>query len=211
MDRFHLGAKSGLITVESANAVLFAWRNAHASKHQFISQLWVKWRTVDGFTAEQEVALDVLPVTAFGATPANYTGGTDLSDYSGTDGAAVLATNAIRPRSKDRSRPSLDARSCLETGNVRIATTTALAHAGSPTIATHPWLSDSMVELDTGATVARNVLDMRWEAPGYESGAVDYEGCWQIKSGEGFIITAPIALGAGGTGRLIVEVDWLES
>jgi hypothetical protein len=212
LNRFHLSAKSGIIAASlGANSVLFAWRNAHASKHLFLSALTVKWRTITGYTAEQEIQIAVLPVTAFGASPANYTGGTDLSDYTG--GSAVLATNAIRARSKNRGDQSLELRSSLETGNVRIATTAGLSHAGSPTIATHPWMADGCLELATSTTVQRGIIDMFWEAPTFETqaGMVDYEGCWKIPSGEGFVVTNPIALGAGGTGRLYVEADWLES
>jgi hypothetical protein len=210
LNRFHLGAKSGIIAASlAADSVLFAWRNAHASKHQFIARVSAKWRAITGYTAEQEIELAVLPVTSFAA--ASYTGGTDLSDYTG--GSAVLATNAIKPRSKNRGDQSLVLRSCLESGNVRIATTAGLSHAGSPTRATHPWVAGGCQELATGVTVQRGAFDVTWEAPGFESGAglVDFEGCWPIPSENGFIITNPIALGAGGTGRLYVEVDWLES
>lgn len=212
MNRYHLGAKSGIIAgAISANGVLFAWRNSHASKHQYISSFTAKWRTLTGFPTEQEIQLAVLPVTSFAA--ANYAGGTDLSDYAGTDGAAVPATNAIKPRAKNTGRPAIELVSCLSAGNVRIASTAALTHGGAPTIATHPWSSDSVLELAAASTVQRGILDIFWEAPSFEAGGgiVDYEGCKKIKSEEGFIITVPIALGATGTGRLHVEVDWFES
>ncbi len=210
MNRFHLSARSGLIAgAVSANAVLFAWRNAIANKHQFIEAMTVKWRTVTGFPAEQEIALSVLPVTAFGASPANYTGGTDLSNYTG--GSAVVATNAIKPRSKNRKDQSLVLRSALETGNVRIADTTALSHAGSPTIATHPWMADGFVELAANSALPRGFLDLFWEAPKRADAMIDYEALWPMPPENGFVITNPIALGATGTGRLIVEVDFIES
>jgi hypothetical protein len=212
MNRFHLGAKSGIIAASlAANSVLFAWRNSHTKKQLFIAAVTVKWRTLTGYTTEQEIGIDVLPVTAWGASPANYTGGTDLSDYTG--GSAVIATNAIKPRSKNRSDQALVLRSGLEAGNVMIATTAGLSHAGSPTKATHPWMSGGALELATGVTVPRSAFELKWEAPGFEAGGgmVDYEGCWPMPPENGFIITNPIALGAGGTGRLTVEVDWLES
>lgn len=209
MNRFHLGATSGIIAASlAANSVLFAFRNSHASKHLFISQILVKWRTVTGYDDPQEIRIAVLPVTSFAST--NYTGGTDLSNYTG--GSPVLATNAIKPRSKDRNNQRLVLRSCLETGNIRIATTAGLSHAGSPTIATHPWMDDSVHELDNASAPALGAMDLGWEATGEGGGAmVDYEGCWPIPADNGFVITNPIALGAGGTGRLIVEIDWLES
>lgn len=210
MNRFHLSAKSGLIAgTVTADSVLFAWRNSITNKHQFLEALTVKWRTITGFPTEQEIQLAVLPVTAFGGTPANYSGGTDLSNYTG--GSAVVATNAIKPRAKNRADQSLTLRSQLATGNIRIATTGALSHGGSPTIATHPWMVDGFVELASNAAVPRGFLDMFWEAPRNSEDIVDYEALWPLPPENGFIITNPIALGATGTGRLIVEADFIES
>lgn len=209
MNRFHLGAVSGLITGVSANGVIFAFRNSHAQKQMFVTQMLVKWRTTTGFTAQQEVRLSVLPVTSFAS--ANYTGGTDLSDYTG--GSAVTATNAIKPRAKNRADQRTVLRSALETGNVRIATTGALNHGGAPTIATHPWMDEGTTELAAGDGVPTSIIDIGWEVNPFEcsAGMVDYEGGWPIPSENGFIITLPIAMGAGGVGRLTVEMDWIES
>lgn len=203
MNRYHLGAVSGLVTGVTANGVVFAFRNSSAAKTLFITGARLNWWTTTAFGGAQEMRLSVLPVTSFAS--ANYTGGTDLSNYTG--GSAVLATNAIRPRAKNRGDQRLELRSVLETGNVRIASTGALSHAGAPTIATHPWL-------DRGASSATtHAFEATWEAPGLESGAgfVDYEGAWQIRPEEGFVVTMPIAMGASGVGRLAVELDWLES
>lgn len=210
MNRFHLCARSGVIAgAISQDGVLFAWRNSMTNRMQFLEALTVKWRTITGFPTEQEIALSVLPVTAFGASPANYSGGTDLSNYTG--GSAVTATNGIRPRSKDKNNPSLDLRSGLETGNIRIATTAALTHAGSPTILTHPFIADGFTELAANAALPRGFLDLFWEAPRRGDAQIDYEGLQPIPPGQGFIITVPVALGATGTGRLTVEADFVES
>ena len=65
MNRFHLSAKSGIIAgAVSANAVLFAWRNSHASKWQFLEALTVKWATLTRFPTEQEIALALVAVNA---------------------------------------------------------------------------------------------------------------------------------------------------
>ena len=113
--------------------------------------------------------------------------------------------------SKNRKDQSLILRSALETGNIRIATTAALTHAGSPTIATHPLISGGFVELAAATTVQRGFLDLFWEAPKRGDALVDYEGLWPMPPENGFVITVPIALGATGTGRLIVEADFIES
>lgn len=210
MNRFHLGATSGVIAASlAANSVLFAFRNSHASKILFVTQILVKWRTIAPYTTQQELRIALMPVTSFAS--ANYTGGTDLSNYTG--GSAVLATNAIKPRAKNRANQSLTLRSCLETGNVRIATTAGLSHAGSPTIATHPWADEGMLEKDASEDPAGGAIDIGWEVNPFEcsAGMVDYEGGWPLPPENGFVITNPIALGAGGTGRLTVEMDWIES
>jgi hypothetical protein len=208
VNRFHLSAKSGIIAgAVSANAVLFAWRNSHAKKWQFLEALTVKWDTLTGFPTEQEIGIEVLPVTSFAS--ANYTGGTDLSDYTG--GSAVLATNAIKPRSKNRADQGTVLRSHLESGNVRIATTGGLSHAGAPTIATHPWMAGSYTELAANAAIPRGFLDIFWEAPKRGDALVDFEGLKPMPPENGFVIRNFIALGATGTGRLIVEADFIES
>lgn len=206
MNRFHLGAVSGLITGVSANGVIFAFRNSHASKQLFITQVLAKWRTTTPFTNPQELRISLLPVTSFAS--ANYTGGTDLSNYTG--GSAVPATNAIKPRAKNRADQRIALRSCLETGNVRIATTGALSHGGAPTIATHPWIDEGTYE--PGSSVA-SLIDIGWEVNPFEcsAGMVDYEGGYPLPPENGFVITLPIAMGAAGVGRLTVEMDWIES
>lgn len=189
---FRLAATSGLITGLSANDVMFAWRNPDLL--QFIAEIRVKWRTVAGFTAAQEMAVAAHLVSSFVA--ANYSGGTDLSDPA-SNPAYIRCDEgfgASLSKATDKSR--------LVSGNVRIATTGALTHAGSPVIQSQPFLWDGFAELASAATVHKGRADMVYAPSDQRELPFGADG--------GFIVRAPIALGAGGTGRLSVEVCWYE-
>lgn len=205
---FSLSAFSGLIAgAVSANGVLFAWRNPPTvvngdtnSIAQRIKMLVVKYRTVTGFPTAQEISLAATYVSAFGSPVADYTGGTDLSDQVG-------GTDAIRRLGADLGPKPLQA-SVLQSGNVRIATTAALSHAGSPTIKTHPFAWDGYFELAAASTVQEGAFDLIW-TPSLE-GSENHKGLL-LHAGTGFIIRNPIALGATGTCRIFVEVFWEEA
>jgi hypothetical protein len=205
---FNLSARSGLIAgAISADGVLFAWRNpptkADGSTNtvgQRLKMLVAKARTVTGFPTAQEVSLAAHSVSVFGSPVADYSGGTDLSNQdAGTDAVRRLGPD-IGPKPQQTS--------VLQTGNVRIATTAALTHAGSPTIKTHPFASDSWFELGTASTVQEGGCDLIW-TPSPE-GSEHCKGLLYTP-GSGFIIKVPIALGATGTLRLWVEVFWEEA
>lgn len=205
---FALSAFSGLIAgAVSANAVLFAWRNpptrADSSTNvvgQRLKMLAVKYRTVTGFPTAQEISIAAHVVTAFGSPAADYTGGTDLSDQA-------AGTDAIRRIGPDLGPPPAQT-SVLQSGNVRIATTQALSHAGSPTIKTHPFAWDSTFELASATTVQEGAFDLIW-TPSLAA-AKENKGLIMLP-GTGFVLRNPIALGATGTCRIFVEAYWEEA
>ncbi len=209
---FNLSARSGLIAgAVSADGVLFAWRNpptklvpdsngATNLVGQRLKMLVAKARTVTGFPTAQEITLSAHSVSVFGSPVADYTGGTDLSDQAaGTDAVRRLGAD-IGPKPQQLS--------VLQSGNVRIATTAALSHAGSPTIRTHPFASDSWAELASATTVQQGGCDLIW-TPSPEGS--DHCKGLIYPPGTGFIIKLPVALGATGTIRLWVEVFWEEA
>lgn len=196
---FRLAGVSGLITGVAADGVLFAWRNPSADIVQHLVALTLKWRTVSGFTAAQEVAIAAHHVTAFdAASPANYAGGTDLSNPA-SNPAYVNLDEIINSA---YSYTESNSKSVLATGNVRIATIAALTHAGTPVIASQPFGWDAFAELAAGASVQKGVCDVLYRPA--------HGGYQRFGSNAGFVVRAPIALGAGGTGRLGVEVAWFE-
>lgn len=195
---FRLAATSGLITGTSAGDVVFAWRNPSTTKMQRLLYLALKWRTVAGFTAAQEMALAVHVVTSFGA--ANYTGGTDLSDPASSP--AYLNTGLVLDSTYSYTTPKT--KSVLLTGNVRIASTGALSQGAAPTVQSQPFAWDAFSELAAAATVHKGRADIV-HAPRRDFGfELDFG------SDAGFVAKLPIALAAGGTGRLSVEVVWAE-
>lgn len=193
---FHVSGLSGIVAASlAADSVLFHFRNPDTNTAGVrLKLLNARWRTVTGYTASQEVALAAYEVTAFGATPADYTGGTSLG-----------AT--IRKFGPDTA-PKPQRATSLVAGNVSIATTAGLAHAGSPTIATQPFAFNGGNELAAAATVAKNGFDLVWQ-PSFEG--VEARKGFVFAPGKGFIIRNPVALGAGGTGRLYVEAFFEET
>lgn len=195
---FQLAAKSGLIAAATAaDSVLFAWRNPSATVVQYLHRLEVHVRTVTGFSAAFENALEARDVSSFAA--ANYTGGTDLSH-------PTTAAN------KAYSRISVDAllkpkqETILDSGNVRIATTTGLSHAGAPVIASHPFLYDANAELITADAVGKGFADLVWDAPFVGGEFVPRP----MAADAGFVIRNPVQLAAAGAVRFFVSVVWSE-
>jgi hypothetical protein len=192
---FHVSGLSGVVAASlAADAVLFHFRNPDTNTAACrLQRLHAKWRTIAGYTAAQEVSLGAYYVSAFGATPADYTGGTSL-------GATI---RILGPDTGSKPKRA----TILAAGNVSIGTTAGLSHAGAPTITTQPFAYDGANELAAAATVAKGAFDLEWQ-PSDE--AIDNRKGLVLIPGTGFVIRNPIALGAGGTGRLFVEAFWEE-
>ncbi len=178
-------ATSGLLTTIAAGTAtaghIFVVR-APATNVMVITRLAVKWRTVVGFSAAQEVFLKVFRLTGFSA---NYSGGTDI----------VLTTPQFKKRA---SYPSTTIQ------QARIGSTGALT-AGTQTLDTNEFASDSCWDLAAGATVPKKELNM-------QCGTIHPGNHPLVLTGnEGFIVRNEILMGAAGTGRLIVEMDWFET
>ncbi len=192
---FNVSGLSGIVAASlAADSVLFHFRNPATNVAACrLKRVVAKWRTIAGYTAAQEVSLAAYYVSAFGVTPADYTGGTSLG--------ALIRTLGPDTASKPKRTTILVA------GNVSIATTAGLAHAGTPTVASQPFAYDGANELAAAATVAKGAFDVVWQ-PSDEG--IDNRKGLVLVPGTGFIIRNPIALGAGGTGRLFVECFWEE-
>ena len=192
---FHVSGLSGVVAASlAADSVLFHFRNPDTNTAACrLKRLVAKWRTIAGYTASQEVSMGAYYVSAFGATPADYTGGTSL-------GGTI---RVLGPDTGSKPRRT----TILAAGNVSIATTAGLSHAGTPTVASQPFAYDGANELAAAATVAKGGFDLVWQ-PSDE--AIDHRKGLVLIPGTGFIIRNPIALGAGGTGRLFVEAYWEE-
>lgn len=199
---FHVSGLSGVVAASlAADSVLFAFRNPPTRADggdNFaairLKRLVAKWRTIAGYTASQEVSLGAFQVSAFGATPADFTGGTDLG-------------TSVRIFGPDTAPKPIQA-TLIQSGNIRIASTAGLSHAGTPTVAAQPFAYDGANELAAAATVAKGGFDLVFQPS--DEGVDRSKGLVLIPT-TGFVIRNPVALGAGGTGRLFVEAYWEEA
>jgi hypothetical protein len=195
---FRMSAVSGLITGVAQDGVVFAHLNPSSTVVQHLVEVQLKYRTVAGFTSAQEMALAASWVTAFGSPAANYTSGTDLSDPASNP--AYVHLN--QPLGSSVSFTDERTKSVLASGNVRIADTGALSHAGSPTIKSQPFAWDNFSELAAGASIHKGFFDFKWQPSN------DAEG--KLGENAGFVVRPPVAMGAGGTGRFHISYVWYE-
>lgn len=183
--RYRLGFQSGLITaVAAASATaghLFAFRWGSGAGVGLIHRVTARWVTIAGFTAAQEIGLDLIRATGYSAS------------HAGGSPATLTGVNLKRRQSMAASMLT-DAR----------GPTTGALTAGTHTLDAQAMAFDSFAELAAGATVGkgRMLLDMETH--------VNTGGPMELATNEGFIVRNLIAMGAGGTARLSVEVDWSE-
>ena len=198
---FNVTGVSGVVAVGlAANAVMFACRvpttlaNGDTNTRGMrLKRLLCRWRTITGFTVAQETSAGAFEVSAFGSPAADYTGGTEL-------------TATIRKYGPDPG-PKPAQTSFFQTGNIRILSTTGLAHAGTPTLATQPFAYDGASELDAGTVAAKGQYTITFAPSGEGS---DANKGLIFLPGTGFVIRNLVLLGAGGTGRVFVDLVWAE-
>lgn len=193
---YRSGAKTGLLTGISAGTAtaghVWAARWAPATpsgagtgmaqKRMFavLQRFRARWYTITGFTGAQEVGLDLFRLTGYSAA---HTGG-----------------NALTPtpkRSNFRGAPS----AALLTG--RIATTADLT-SGTHVIDTDPMASGAFAELAAGAAVPKGLFELFLSTDDLDRYPV------VLAANEGLLLRNTIAMGAAGTARVVVEMDWLE-
>jgi hypothetical protein len=191
---------SGLISGIAANGVLFSFSNPSTAVDLGgpaydvfrLEALDVEARVISGFTSAQELGIQA----HFVKSAAAYTGGTSLSLASGAP--AFFMADRPLDSTYDYSIDYPGGSRLSESANAAriIQTTTALTPVGSPVINAMPFAWDSVAELATSPATPKGVLSFSYR-----------EGKKGQTFGEnaGFIIRAPIALGAGGTIRLFVR------
>lgn len=184
---FRLGVQSGDLTGVAARTAsaghLVAFRNPTGSSMlAIIQRIRARWFTNAGFTAAQLIGLSMYRVTGYTAA---HTGGT----------AATLTT----PMAKKRTSHAVPV--CT----VQYPTTGALTN-GTETFDTtlQPIASGFFAELAAGAAVPKGQIDILFE-PQHEGGYP-----FVLAASEGIVICNEVAMGAGGTARLVVEFDWIE-
>lgn len=183
--RYRLAQQSGLITVVAAATAsaghLFAFRWSSAAGVCLVHRVRAKWATVAGFTAAQEIGIDLIRATGYSA--------------SHTSGTAATLTGVNLKRRQSMAASAL--------ADARISATGALT-AGTHTFDANAMAFDSFSELAAAATVAKGQMVVELDAQ------MDFGGPLELATNEGFVIRNTILMGAGGTARLTVEVDWTE-
>lgn len=155
-------------------------------KFLVLQRLRARWFTVAGFTAAQEVGLDLFKVTGYTAA---HTGGAAITP------SPKRTTNA----------PPFPA--TLMTG--RVATTADLTN-GTETFETDPIASAAYAELAAAATVPKGAFELFLSTEDLDRYPIVLGPGTAASPGEGLVLRNTIAQGAGGTARIVVEMDWLE-
>lgn len=182
---YRIGAASGLITGVAAGTAsaghIFAARWNNVSKLALVTYFRARWSTIAGFTAAQEVGLDLYVARSY---TSNHTGGTGLT----------LTGNNAKKRSSYATTNFAD---------MRISTTGALTNVAT-TLDSQPIAYGSVSELATGAAIPKLSLQI-------EFGLNDTSMHPLILSQDtGLVLRNTILMGAGGTARVAIEMEWME-
>lgn len=193
---YRTGARTGLVAGvaggSATNGHLWVARwapsqggAAAAARPQFalIQRLRARWFTISGFTAAQEVSLSLFRLTGYTVA------------HSGGTGAQALTP------SPKRTKFAGTAAAALMTG--RIAGTDQLT-AGTQVLDTDPIAGGSFAELAAAATVPKGYFELFLST----EDLAEYP--LILAPNEGLLLRNEVAMGAGGTARLVVEMDWLE-
>jgi hypothetical protein len=182
---YRLSAQTGLITgIAAATATagfIFSFRWTNAAKLALIERIRAQWITVAGFTAAQEVGLDIIQARNFSASSS---GGT----------AVTITGDSMKKRS---------AHGTTNVGDIRISTTGALT-AGTLTLDGNAIAHGGFAELAAGAAVPKGRFETEFDS------RRDGVSPLILAQNQGLIVRNLILMGAGGTARVNIEMDWRE-
>jgi hypothetical protein len=182
-----LSAATGSLSAVAAGTAtagfIFAFRWTHATQICVINKIAVRWATEAGFTAEQTVGVAVFVGRSYGTVSS---GGTTIT----------LTGEAMKKRASYGT---------TNLGDARIATTGALTvGAGSVTLDQMPIMQGYARELATGAAIPKQViaLDRQWD--------IGQSMPLQLTQNMGILVRNEVLMGAAGTARVVVDLDWSE-
>jgi hypothetical protein len=192
---YRIAAISGLLTgVAAASASaghLFAMRWAPTTaagattveKRRFarLQRLRARWFTSAGFTTAQDVGMDL----------------SVLRGYTGAHSGGVAMTLTGDAQKKRASFPS------SAVASMRIGNTGALT-AGTHTFDAQPVAQGYFAELAAAATVPKGMFELFLSTEDLDRDPI------VLAPNEGICIRNSILMGAGGTARLVVELEWAE-
>ena len=159
------------------------------SPRQFLvlQRLRAKWRTVAGFTAAQQIGMDLSIVRGYSAA---HTGGVASMTPSGK---RVSGTGPGVPFGT----------SLVTAANLQISNGGALTN-GTETFDAQPIKWDGFAELAAAATTFKGTMEILLSTDDLDRYPV------VLAANEGLVIRNTVAMGAAGTAQLAVELDWLE-
>lgn len=187
---------SGLIagvaagTATAGHLWAFRWPTpTDARQFAVIQRLRVRAFTIAGFTAAQEVRLAVYKLTGYSASHSGGTGAiVPSTKRTGNAAAAVPPSGGAMPAAL---------------AVIQVANTGELT-AGTQTLDAQPIKSAVYSELAAAATVPKGAIDIL--AP--TDDVIRHP--FVLQGNEGLLVRNEVAMGGGGTVRLIVEVEWYE-
>lgn len=198
---YTIAAVSGVFSAVAAGTAsaghLFAlrWPTAVANvpvdprKLLVLQRLRARWRTVVGFTAAQQIGMDLSIVRSYTAP---HTGG--LASMTPSQKRAVF------PPQGATAGPTA---SLVTAANLQIANTGALTN-GTETFDAQPIKWDSFAELAAAATVPKGSMEIFLSQEDLDRYPI------VLAQNEGLVLRNTTLMGAGGTAQLAVELDWLE-
>lgn len=180
--QFRLGAISGILTGVGANGDLFSFNlvSGAGDPEVIIQRIKLRWQTLTAFTAAQEILIRVFRETWTSAR---------------TGGTQILPANF--PRRNPQFASAIGAAS-----DIRIATTGALT-PGTTTVET-----ESLGVLSLWSQTAAAPAVLGHEAIIGPDRDVGY--LTRLRHAEGIVVRSVIAMGAAGTGRLSMDLEWME-
>lgn len=201
LGHYRLAAFSGLTTGLGANAVIFSARWATTQLlRAAITRLRITGQIITAFTGAQEIQIAGLLASGFTA--------------SDTGGTAI----APPPAGQNSFLQVSESGQASQFTDLRIASASAVA-AGTRTLDTAPFLGALGSQLLAAAGAAQNLVVADFETESDQRLPLILQGGGPVAHGsstnvaanaQGVIVTSPIAQGAGGTVRFLVEMEWLE-
>lgn len=185
-NQYRFCASTGLITLVAAGTAsaghIFALRWGDPGKLFGLRYFRATWNTIAGFTAAQEVGLDLFITRTYTVA---HSGGTAVN-VSGAGGFKKKTTHQT---------------SVLVNNGTQISTTGALTN-GTHTIDAVAIAANQFAELAAGAAVPKGRFCLEWNA--------ENKGRIILAANEGLILRNQILMGAAGTARVNVEMEWEE-
>jgi hypothetical protein len=185
-NQYRFCASTGLITLVAAGTAsaghIFAMRWGEPTKLFGLRYFRATWNTIAGFTAAQEIGLDLFITRTYTVA---HSGGTAIN-VSGAGGFKKKTTHLT---------------SSMVNNATQISTTGALTN-GTHTIDAVAIAANQFSELATGAAVPKGRFCLEF--------VPENRGRIILAANEGLILRNQILMGAGGTARVNVEMEWEE-